>query len=115
MTVGEYDDAYEYSEGCDDFHRRRCDVVEYIVEYKTCERKCELKNSGDSCGYIFETFEVEPRGENIGDKNQEKDIERIYADFFDYCSDPNHLVTKKYYHPTNKARKEVSESEGIEM
>ncbi len=59
MTVGEYDDADKDGKCCNDFHGGWRDIVEDIIEDETREGERELKNSGDSSWYIFETSEVE--------------------------------------------------------
>ena len=115
MTMGEYDDTDENSKCCDDFHWWGCDVVEDKIEDKARKWKCELKNSGYSCWNIFETFEIECWGEDIGDKDDKEDIERAYTDLIYHGSYSDHLMTQKYYYPTDKTCEEIFESQGIEM
>ena len=74
MTVGKYHDTSEYDKCCDDLHRRRCHIVEDIVEDETREWESELKNSRKSRRDFTEATIIRSCREYIWDKYEEEYI-----------------------------------------
>ena len=84
MAIGEYHDTHEYDESCDDFHRRRDDIVEHIIEDKTCERESKLKDGGECRGNISQSAKINPSSENVRDKYEEENVYRIDTHLREY-------------------------------
>ena len=99
MTMREYDDTHEDSHGGDDLHGRGDAIIEYIIDDKTCQRESELKNSCDGRRYILKSTIVDTVCEEIGDKYEKYDIERIHRYFLCYGVELYHLMWSEDYHP----------------
>jgi hypothetical protein len=106
MAIGEYHDTHEYDECCDDFHRRRSDIIYHVVEDKSSERESELKYCSKRCRDVMKSTIIESCCEDISNENKEKDIERIFEHAVCNVLEVYRFLAEEHYNPTYNTSEE---------